>query len=69
MIVLRVMQIVIIAMSLFFISYAIYTRIGWKGTAEERSAFIMGIVIGIVGLLMSFLLRFVVKFARQHLDD
>lgn len=69
MIVLRVIHIVMILMSVFFLGFSIYTRVTGTGTEQERSAFVLFLVLGVVGLLMSFLFRFIVKFGKEHLND
>lgn len=69
MIVLRVLQFVIILLSVFFFGLALYTRFSGTGTEEEKSGFFLYLILFIAGLIMSLVLRLIVRFADKHLRD
>jgi hypothetical protein len=54
--------------ALFFLSYAIFVRTTGTGTNDERSAFVMSLVLFGVGVLMSVLLYYGNRFFQKFMD-
>jgi hypothetical protein len=68
MIVIKVLRVVIALFALFFLSYAIFVRTTGTGTNDERSAFVMSLVLFGVGVLMSVLLYYGNRFFQKFMD-